>query len=970
MEINGKIIKNRPKASQRKLLADNNIDKSSLSSNSVATSPVSFAASEAVKANALKVNINSTYLYLGEVKLPYINEPAKLYQLNNGQKVVIVPKKGPTVIRTFVKVGSMNEHDNIRGLSHFIEHNLFNGSKELAPGEFVNQAAKMGGKYNASTGFLTTDYFIESPLHNADDLQTFIKMHADMIQNPSFKDDQLIKEKGPVTSEIQMMSDIPENTANNTTLKNLFQIQTKSQMDLIGGNVENIEGMPRQTVVDYYKNWYTPDNMTTVVVGEVDPNNTASLINKYFGSNVASKTDKAYCEPLKPIQNTVRHDISNPNIETVLLNMAFVGPKNDNPKEILTSEALCAALSGYKNARSNKALKPFGIESSVNVETISPNLKDPSVISLTANFKPGTEEDGLKTIYSTLHEMTYRPLDESEMTIVKNKLKENLKYSGESAMEIASFIGHSMLDHGDLRNYSSSIELIDSLTPYDIMLASQKFLNLNQTAITMLHPANKAVSNNVQSSKTLSFRGKKPYLGEVSEYRLPNNISVYANNVKNSPIVSAQISLEATNPLQMKPGIPSILEKMLSYGTTLSNEEALENLKDTNNISSGISVSSGSISANADCSKETAGLAYNIMKENLLYPNFNQENFERAKKELKLLSMSQPKVAWERALEELFPDHLMGNTSRKATENLDNVTLNDVISSYSALISNSNVKACITGDFSPVPKALMKDSIPSLLASNQFSEGALPLLNQTLSSLGQGLPTFSPVKAASQNSNFALPANKVIVQAEQRNQAEVVQMFRIDETGNVKDKAAILLLNEILGGGMQSRLFSDLRESQKLAYRVNSSYFETDNKGALQLKIFTTTENSAYPNQSQNFKKSLEGFKKHINKLITELVSTDELETAKLAIKGNLMFKSESVSGKNSLLSSNLDTPYGSKYNDELFSAIDNAKADDIQKIASFYLTKPSVVSIIASQNTLQANKNYLTTLGEVKEVK
>jgi zinc protease len=947
MEINGKIIDNKPKASLNQVLVDNVVDKGALSSNSAVSSPITPAAAEAVKVNALRVNTNTSYTYLGDVKLPYINEPAKLYQLNNGQKVIIVPKKGTTVIRTFVKVGSMNEKDDIRGLSHYIEHNLFNGSQELAPGQFVDKVTKMGGKYNASTGFLTTDYFIESPLHNADDLQNFIKLHADMMQHPAYKEDQLVKEKGPVTSEIQMLSDNPSNTAINTTLKNLFQIQTKSQ-DLVGGTVENIEGMARQTVVDYYKNWYTPDNMTTVVVGEVDPNNTANLINRYFGSNPPSKTDKAYCEPLKPIQNTVRNDLASPNIESVLLNMAFAGPVNDNPREFTATEALCVALSGYKNARLNKALKPFGVDPSVNIETISPNLKDPSVIFVGANFTPGTQEDGLKTIYSTLYEMTYKPLDEAEMTVVKNKLKESLKYSGESAMEISSIIGHSILDHGDLRNYSAGMELIDSLTPYDIMQAAQKFLNLNKTAITMLHPTNTATSNNVNGSKNISFCGKKPYIAEISEYMLPNNMLVCTNNVKNSPIVSAQINLKAQNPLKIKPGVSSILTKMLSYGTAVKSEEALENLKDTNNISSGISVSPDSIFVSADFSKETAGLAYNIMKENLLYPNFNQANFERAKKELKLLYLSMQKASSTRAIEELYPDNSTRISLRKEIENLDNLTLNDVISSYSALISNSNAKTAVTGDFS---------------TNNE-------LLNQTLSSLGQGLPTFNPVKAVPQNSQFALPSNKVIVQTEQRNQADIVQMFRIDETGNVKDKAAILLLNEVLGGNSQSRLFSDLREAQKLAYRVKSSYSSVDNKGALQLQIFTTTENSAYPNQSQNLKKSLEGFKKHINKLITELVPVAELEAAKLKIKSELLFASESVGGKNLLLAASLNTPYGKKYIEELFSAIDNTTPESIQKIAAFYLTKPSVVSVIASQNTLQANKNYLASLGEVKEVK
>jgi zinc protease len=325
-----------------------------------------------------------------------------------------------------------------------------------------------------------------------------------------------------------MLGDNPNNTAVNESLKNLFQIQTKSQ-DIIGGTVENIENLTRDKVVDYYNNFYTPDNMTTVVVGEVDPNSTAGLINRYFGQNQPAKANKSYSEELRPIQNSVRKDFKNANIESTLLNMGFAGPVNSNSKEVMATSALCTALTGYKNARLNIALRPFNAIASVGMETISPKSNDPSAILLDANFKPGSEEEGLKTVYSTLHNMTSKPLDESEMTIVKNKLKESLKYSSESAMSISSFIGHSMLDHGDIRQYSSSIKEIDNLTSYDIMQAAQKFLNLNKTAITMLHPDKGAVSNNVQNAKAVSFCGKKPENFEVKEHL--RTISMYTHTM-------------------------------------------------------------------------------------------------------------------------------------------------------------------------------------------------------------------------------------------------------------------------------------------------------------------------------------------------------------------------------------------------------------------------------------------------------
>ena len=127
--------------------------------------------------NDVSVKVPITYTKQGEQKLPYgLN--AHFYKLSNGQKVVILPKEGPTVIRSYVNTGSLNEPDNIRGISHYIEHNLFNGSEGLEAGEFFKTTDNIGAETNASTGLAETNYFIASNLLNDTDLEQEIKIHA------------------------------------------------------------------------------------------------------------------------------------------------------------------------------------------------------------------------------------------------------------------------------------------------------------------------------------------------------------------------------------------------------------------------------------------------------------------------------------------------------------------------------------------------------------------------------------------------------------------------------------------------------------------------------------------------------------------------------------------------------------------------------------------------------------------------
>lgn len=233
------------------------------------------------------------------MNFPY-DTKAYCYKLANGQKVIIVPQDGETVLRTYVNTGSMNEPDKLRGISHYIEHNLFNGSQGLEEGDFFKQVDKMGASTNASTGFAETNYYISSNLLNSDDLETKIKIHASMLETPIFAAEKLEKEKGIVNSEINMITSDPENLAVNRMIKNLYGIKSTST-DLIGGTTDNITNLTREDVVNYYNNNYYPANMVTVITGDIKPEDTMKLVSKYFTSK-KQPSGQRHFEVLIPTQ--------------------------------------------------------------------------------------------------------------------------------------------------------------------------------------------------------------------------------------------------------------------------------------------------------------------------------------------------------------------------------------------------------------------------------------------------------------------------------------------------------------------------------------------------------------------------------------------------------------------------------------------------------------------------------------------
>ena len=188
--------------------------------------------------------------------------------------------------------------------------------------------------------------------------------------------------------------------------------------------------------------------------------------------------------------------------------------------------------------------------------------------------------------------------------------------------------------------------------------------------------------------------------------------------------------------------------------------------------------------------------------------------------------------------------------------------------------------------------------------------------------------------------------------------------YKFKINNNLKDTVALELLNNILGGSPSSRLFNDLREKQKLAYSVKSELGKVFNAQTLALIIGTTTENKETGEISyDNLQKSIEGFKKHVKKLKTEKVTEEELKSAKLAMKNAILSQNESGNDKTETLEYSLSSEYGLTRENQLLDMIDKITSDDIYNAANYIFKEKPTYSIVATENTLKANNEYLKSL-------
>ena len=172
-----------------------------------------------------------------------------------------------------------------------------------------------------------------SPIVDDKSLKQIIEMHADMLVNPLFPSDMVEKEKGPVTSEISMVNDDITNNALNDLVRNLFQINSKSE-NLVADSIETVNNITRDDVYNHWKTHFTPDNMYTVLTGDFNPNDAIEIIAKNFTTPKVEDADKyRKKEVLTPTQKSIRCDYISPNSNSTNVFCGFAGALPENFKD-------------------------------------------------------------------------------------------------------------------------------------------------------------------------------------------------------------------------------------------------------------------------------------------------------------------------------------------------------------------------------------------------------------------------------------------------------------------------------------------------------------------------------------------------------------------------------------------------------------------------------------------------------------
>ncbi len=200
------------------------------------------------------------------------------FRLKNGLTAIFQKNSSDSVaIEAMFKVGSNYEQPNILGISHFLEHMLFEGTKKRPDSIIIaNEIEKYGAEFNAYTSSCRTAFFIKIINKRFD---TALDILSDMVANSIFRQDKIEKEKKVILREIDMVADDPRQHQWVLFQKNLFEKHPARNPTC--GTAETVTSLNRKKLADYYGKYYVPNNMILSIVGNVE--NVKPKIEKYFG---------------------------------------------------------------------------------------------------------------------------------------------------------------------------------------------------------------------------------------------------------------------------------------------------------------------------------------------------------------------------------------------------------------------------------------------------------------------------------------------------------------------------------------------------------------------------------------------------------------------------------------------------------------------------------------------------------------
>lgn len=821
--------------------------------------------------------------------------------LPNGLTVIVQEDRSAPVasVQAWCGTGSVDENEHLgAGLSHILEHMLFKGTTAHPANAIAQKVQDVGGYINAYTSFDRTVFWIDVP---KDGVPVALEVLSDAMMNSTLPVEEYAKEQEVIRREFAMGMDDPDRMAGQLLFATAYQ-RHPYRLPVIG-QLDVYNQLTRDQVMQYYRSRYVPNNLTFIVVGDVEAEAVYQQLGDLFKDHPAKSLQPVFI-PSEPPQLGRRETHQEFVTELTRLSLAWHIPEITHP-DVPALDLLSTILGDGRSSRLYRQVREEkGLAYGVSAFSYTPG--DPGLLGIDATVEPEKRDATCDLILKIVDQIKTDGVTAEELAKAR-KISLSHHLGALTTMRgQASDLGTNWFLTRNLNFTRNYLDAVQRLTADDIRRVAATYLVDDNLTIVSLDP---------KSADTAKGQGATAIVaGEIQKIELSNGLRLLVREDPRLPLVSMAAVFRGGLLAETRDnnGITRLMAKALLKGTNTRTAEQIAEAIEAVGGSIGSDAGNNSFSVAVDVTQPDLSLGIEILSDILLNATMPDAAVER-ERQVQLAGIKEDEeqlttVARNILREALFRDHPYALRGKGSAESVAKLTRKDLLAFRDRLLVGRNGVISVFGN---VKAAEVRDLFEKALGKMKAGELALA-----------DAPQPAPL------------AGTVTVESLKEKAQGVLMVGYRGADMFSPDRYALELIDEA-SSDLGSRFFVRIREQMGLAYYVGASQMQGLVPGLFLFYLGTD------PQKIEPVRAAL---LEEIAKLATEGLTAEELARAKKKMIGQQQIANQSNDSFGYMAA--LDELYGLGF--DHYKALERDVAaitlEDVKRIAAKYFLNQSYV--------------------------
>ena len=821
--------------------------------------------------------------------------------LPNGLTIIVQEDRSAPVasVQAWCGTGSIDEDEHLgAGLSHILEHMLFKGTKTLPANAIAQKVQDVGGYINAYTSFDRTVYWIDVP---KDGVSTALEILSDTMMNSTLPPAEYAKEQEVIRREFAMGMDDPDRMAGQLLFGTAYQ-RHPYRLPVIG-QLGVYNQLTQEQVMRYYQARYVPNNLTFVVVGDVDAEAVYTQLGTLFQA-FPEKSLKPVYIPGEPPQLGRREVHQEFATELTRLSLAWHIPELTHP-DVPALDLLSTILGDGRSSRLYQRVREkAGLAYGVSAFSYTPG--DPGIFGIDATVDPAKREAAQQLVLQILDEVKEGGVTDDELAKAK-KISLSHHLGALTTMRgQASDLGSNWFLTRDLDFTRNYLDAVQRVTTDDVRRVTAHYLTDDNLTIVSLNPKG-TLAGKAAAAKPI-------VAGDIQKIELSNGLRLLVREDPRLPLVSMTAVFRGglLAETAQTNGVTRLMAKTLLKGTKTRTAEQIADEIEAVGGSIGSDAGNNSFSVSLDVTQPDLKLGADLLADVLLNATMPESAVTR-EREVQLASIKEDEeelttVARNLLREALFPQHPYALRTNGSVDALTKLTAKDLLEFRDKFVVAKNGVISVFGNVKAAEvKALFEQSLGAMPA------GTLALQDAPKP---EAFTKTTPVESIKEKAQGVLMVG-----------------FRGADMYS-PDRHALELIDEA-SSDLGSRFFVRIREQMGLAYYVGASQMQGLVPGLFLFYLGTD------PQKLVAVKAALLD---EINKLASEGLTSEELNRAKKKLIGQQQISNQSNDTFGYMTA--LDELYGLGFDhyQSLERDVNAVTVEEVRRVAAKYFGKQPYV--------------------------